>query len=73
MLWLRLSAWLLVVTTVGGCVVVPAYQREYLAEPTMQSTVDPTEARSLREMHTAREGASGGDDRAAGGGCACSN
>ncbi len=57
----------------SGCVVVPAYQREHLADPTMQATVDPLEEQSLRKLHTSREGASGGDSRAAGGGCGCSN
>ena len=64
---------ILLAASLTGCAVVPAHRREHLADPTMQATVDPVEDRSLREMHTAREGASGGDDRTAGGGCACSN
>ena len=57
----------------SGCVVVPAYEREHLSHPTMQATVDPLQARSERKLHQSREGASGGDAQAAGGGCGCSN
>lgn len=64
---------LFVVILVGGCVVVPAYRREHLTDPTMAAQVDPLEDRSLREVHTAREVAGGGDGSAAGGGCACGN
>lgn len=56
-----------------GCAVVPAYQREHLADPTMAATVDPLEARSNNKFHTAREAAGGGGGTSAGGGCACSN
>lgn len=57
----------------SGCAVVPAYNREYLADPTMQLVEDPLEERSGRKLHTAREGAGGGDGRGAGGGCGCGN
>ena len=67
-----LVAFLLAVSA-GGCAVVSAYEREHLADPTMQVVVDPLEEASVRKMHTAREGASGGDARAAGGGCGCGN
>ena len=60
-------------TLASGCVVVPAYRREHLTDPTMAAQVDPLEDRSLREVHTAREAAGGGDGSAAGGGCACGN
>ncbi|MCA9578516.1 MAG: DUF4266 domain-containing protein [Sandaracinaceae bacterium] len=57
----------------NGCVVVPAYEREHLSHPTMQPTADALQARSERKLHQSREGASGGDAEAAGGGCGCSN
>ncbi len=57
----------------GGCVVVPAYDRGTLADPTMAATVDPLEARSLGKLHRSREAAAGGDGTSAGGGCACGN
>jgi hypothetical protein len=66
--------WLFVVlSTLVGCATVPAYDRGYLADPTMQPVVDPVADRSTRKLHQSREGASGGDANPAGGGCACSN
>jgi hypothetical protein len=59
--------------SMNACVVVPAYQREHLSHPTMQPTPDALQARSERKLHQSREGASGGDAEAAGGGCGCSN
>ena len=56
-----------------GCVMVPAYEREHLAHPTMQPVPDALAARSERKLHQSREAASGGDAQAAGGGCGCSN
>lgn len=61
----------LVVLVVGACVVVPQNRRRHLADPTMQE--DPVEARARDKLHTSREGASGGDGKPAGGGCACTN
>lgn len=66
-------ALLATLATATGCVVVPGYQRGVLADPTMQLAGDPLEERSLRKVHGAREGASGGDGSSAGGGCACGN
>ncbi|MCA9536015.1 MAG: DUF4266 domain-containing protein [Myxococcales bacterium] len=57
----------------NACVVVPAYEREHLSHPSMQPTPDALQARSERKLHQSREGASGGDAQAAGGGCGCSN
>ncbi|MEM9072197.1 MAG: DUF4266 domain-containing protein [Myxococcota bacterium] len=57
----------------SGCAVVPAYQREHLADPTMAVSSDPLEQQSIRKLHTAREAAGGGGGVSAGGGCACSN
>lgn len=67
------AAALVVCSTSIGCAVVPAYNREHLADPTMQLVEDPLEERSARKLHTAREGAGGGDGRGAGGGCGCGN
>jgi hypothetical protein len=57
---------------ITGCAVVPKIHRRYLADPTMQPD-ESTGARSRSELHTAREGAAGGDGEPAGGGCGCSN
>jgi hypothetical protein len=48
-------------------------KRGYLADPTMQLTEDPVESRMAAKFHGVREGASGGNGRAAGGGCGCGN
>ena len=67
---------LFVVALCGGvsaCAIVPAYQRAALADPAMDARSDALERRSMRRMHTAREGAAGGDGIAAGGGCGCGN
>ena len=63
------------VTALGtsGCAIVPRYQREAFAHPAMDATGTLLEDRSLNKLHTAREVASGGNGRPAGGGCACSN
>ncbi|MCB9593753.1 MAG: DUF4266 domain-containing protein [Sandaracinaceae bacterium] len=57
----------------SGCAIVPRYQREAFAHPAMDPAGTQLEDRSLAKMHTAREVASGGNGRPAGGGCACSN
>lgn len=57
----------------GGCAIVPRYQREAFANPAMDSQSTALEDRSLGKMRGSREVAAGGDGRAAGGGCACSN
>ena len=56
-----------------GCAVVPQNRRQYLADPTMKPNECQLEAQAKRKYRTAREGASGGDGQAAGGGCGCSN
>ncbi len=65
------ALFLLISASAAGCVIVPRYQREWLADPAMDSSGDQLAQRSLRKMHGAREGAAGGDGLAAGGGCAC--
>jgi hypothetical protein len=64
---LRFLVLVSVLTT--GCAVVPRYQREMLSHPGMSG--DEMSRRSSRRFHFAREGASGGDGAAAGGGCGC--
>ncbi|MGF1466814.1 MAG: DUF4266 domain-containing protein [Sandaracinaceae bacterium] len=67
---------LIVASSLGlgaGCAIVPRYQRELVADPAMDPAADRLEARSLRKLHLAREGAQGGDGTPAGGGCACGN
>ncbi len=68
-----LAAWLLLAAILTGCAVVPKNRRQYLADPTMQASDSPLEDRARRKLHTAREGAAGGDGEPAGGGCGCSN
>ncbi len=61
------------VIATSACAVVPKNRRRYLADPTMQPSESPLEDRARRKLHTAREGAAGGDGEPAGGGCGCSN
>lgn len=63
----------LVLLAASGCAIVPRYQREAFANPAMDSQSTALEDRSLGKMRGSREVAAGGDGRAAGGGCACSN
>jgi hypothetical protein len=57
----------------ASCAVVPQNRRRYVVDRTMPAADDPLERRALREFHTTREGAAGGDGKPAGGGCGCSN
>jgi hypothetical protein len=68
-----LAAWLVLAALSSGCAIVPKNRRKYLADPTMQASDSPLEDRARRKLHTAREGAAGGDGEPAGGGCGCSN
>lgn len=58
---------------VAGCRVVPKNRQRYLNDPTMRASESPLEDRARRKVHTAREGAGGGDGEPAGGGCSCGN
>ena len=58
-------------SSLPSCVIVPRYQREWAADPAMDTSGDALAQRSLRKLHGTREAASGGDGLAAGGGCAC--
>ncbi len=61
------------VVAASACAVVPKNRRRYLADPTMQPSESALEDHARRKLHTAREGAAGGDGEPAGGGCGCSN
>ena len=62
-----------VVLALTSCAIVPRNRREHLADPTMQPNEDVLRDRAHAKIHTAREGAAGGDGEPAGGGCGCSN
>ncbi len=64
---------LVLATTVVGCAIVPKNRRQALADPTMQPDEDVLRDRAHAKVHSAREGAAGGDGEPAGGGCGCSN
>jgi hypothetical protein len=68
-----LVALALVLAAASGCAMVPKNRRQYLADPTMQPNESRLRGRASAKMHTAREGAAGGDGEPAGGGCGCSN
>jgi hypothetical protein len=63
----------LAATLLGGCVIVPRVRQGHLNDPAMQPGGAPLAERARRKLHTAREGAGGGDGEPAGGGCGCSN
>jgi hypothetical protein len=69
------ALWLvaLLAFALAGCRVVPKNRRQHLADPTMQPDEDPLREKAHSKIHTAREGAAGGDGEPAGGGCGCSN
>lgn len=53
-----------------GCAHVAPYEREYLAEPSMDASRESVESRFRAHVHDAREGATGGTG-STGGGCGC--
>ena len=57
----------------SACAIVARNRRGYLADPTMRPSESALEDRARRKLHTAREGAAGGDGEPAGGGCGCGN
>lgn len=69
----RLLLALVLATTAVGCAIVPKNRRQHLADPTMQPDEDVLRDRAHAKVHSAREGAAGGDGEPAGGGCGCSN
>ncbi|HEY4182117.1 MAG TPA: DUF4266 domain-containing protein [Kofleriaceae bacterium] len=60
----------LVVSSLGGCVVVKAHERGNLAKRSMTNDKDAGEARFNQHMTGSREGADGGTGQP-GGGCGC--
>jgi len=69
----RRVLWVVVLAATSSCAVVPQNRRRYIADPTMPAADDPLEKRTLRKLHTSREGSAGGDGKPAGGGCGCGN
>lgn len=67
------TATLLLVTLASsaGCVVVPQNRRARLADPMMSLSDASLEAHRKQKLYSTREGAAGGEGRAAGGGCGC--
>ena len=63
----------LVLLVLSACRIVPRNRRQHLADPTMQPDEDVLRDKAHSKLHTAREGAAGGDGEPAGGGCGCSN
>jgi hypothetical protein len=55
----------------AGCATVPQNRRARLADPMMSLTDEPLDAYRKQRLYDAREGASGGDGAASGGGCGC--
>jgi hypothetical protein len=70
---LRTLALLVILAALGACRVVPKNRQGHLNDPTMKASESDLEDRARRKVHTAREGAGGGDGEPAGGGCACGN
>ena len=64
---------IVVIALLSACRIVPRNRRQHLADPTMQPDDDQLRDRAHAKIHTAREGAAGGDGEPAGGGCGCSN
>jgi hypothetical protein len=55
---------------IGGCAAVAPYQREYLANPTMDGELEHGEGEFQAHVFDAREGSTGGFG-STGGGCGC--
>jgi hypothetical protein len=70
---MKLRAVILITAMLSACAIVPRNRREHLADPTMQPNENVLRDRAHAKIHTAREGAAGGDGEPAGGGCGCSN
>jgi hypothetical protein len=64
-----MARWLACLLLVG-CVRVKAYQREYLAKPTMNPEAAPLEQKMDTHVQEYREGSMGGTG-VGGGGCGC--
>ncbi len=73
MMFRALGVSALMLALLAGCRTVPRNRRQYLADPTMQPDEDVLRDKAHSKVHTAREGAAGGDGEPAGGGCGCTN
>ncbi len=63
---------LLLALSVGGCVSVAPYEREYLASPAMNPQYESGESGFQSHVFNSREGTTGGSGTGAtGGGCGC--
>ena len=62
--------WIVLFALASGCVRVAAYQREYLAKPTMNPEAAPLEQKLDTHVTEYREGSIGGTG-VGGGGCGC--
>ena len=66
--WIALLATALLLP---GCVHVKQVNRGILAKPMMSFNPEPKKTQFLNDYHAIREGAQGGGDQGAGGGCGC--
>jgi hypothetical protein len=55
---------------IAGCAHVAPYEREHLADPSMDVSHENVESRFRSHVHDSREGATGGSG-STGGGCGC--
>jgi hypothetical protein len=67
---LAFSGLLLLAATCSSCVTVHAYERGYLARPSMDTSSEEGESGFRAHVHDSREGATGGHG-STGGGCGC--
>jgi len=67
----RIAVSFLLVAILGACANVNQIDRGRLAKRHMQLEPMPHQEAFLNEVHATREGAAGGTDLSAGGGCGC--
>ena len=61
----------LALVALAGCVTIKQVNRGILAKPMMSFNPEPKKTMFLNDIHAIREGAQGGGDQGAGGGCGC--
>lgn len=66
-----LTAAILIALFASGCVVVPQNRRARIADPMMSLGGSSLDSYRKQKFFSTREGAAGGEGRAAGGGCGC--
>lgn len=69
--YLRIMTCFIGVLLCTGCVTVKQVNRGILAKRMMRFNPEPQKTTFLNDMHAIREGAQGGGDQGAGGGCGC--